>query len=543
MPNSTNMTSKPAWLEDAVFYEIYPQSFYDTNGDGIGDLPGVIAKLDYIQSLGVTAIWLNPCFDSPFFDAGYDVADYYKVAPRYGSNDDLKQLFEQAHRRGLRVLLDLVVGHTSIECAWFKESCKAERNEYTDWYIWNDNPWQWDEPGFHVVHGYADRHGNYLTNFFYSQPALNFGFARPDPRKPWQQPVDAPGPQRVRQEVKNIMRFWLEMGADGFRVDMAGSLVKNDPGQVETARFWRWIRDWLDAEFPEAVMVSEWSNPPVAIAQGGYHMDFTLHFGSRGYTSLLRKPDSRGPGADPYSFSFFDRSGHGNIREFMDEYLRHYEQTVGKGHIAIPTGNHDINPRLAKNRDWDDLELFYLFQMTMPGTPYIYYGDEIGMQTLDLPSKEGGYARTGSRTPMQWDEGPNAGFSTAQAGSLYLPVDERPNRPTVAAQERDANSLLNRVRQLVQMRRSQPALQASGSLKIVYAEGGKLPLVYLREKSGEKILVAINPAALPAEVYLDYSLLNQVNEILFGPTDALIRNSQGWFLSLPGVSGIAYKVE
>uniref|UniRef100_UPI002ACEB789 alpha-amylase family glycosyl hydrolase n=1 Tax=Anaerolinea sp. TaxID=1872519 RepID=UPI002ACEB789 len=159
-------SSKPAWLENAVFYEIYPQSFFDSNGDGIGDLPGIIAKLDYVKSLGCNAIWLNPCFVSPFYDAGYDVADYYKIAPRYGTNEDARRLFEEAHKRGMRILLDLVVGHMSIEHPWFKESCKAERNEYTDWYIWNDDPWRWDEPGFHVVHGYADRHGNPLTNFF-----------------------------------------------------------------------------------------------------------------------------------------------------------------------------------------------------------------------------------------------------------------------------------------------------------------------------------------------------------------------------------------
>ncbi|GAP08652.1 MAG TPA: DUF3459 domain-containing protein [Anaerolinea thermolimosa] len=541
MPVSSSISSRPAWLEDAVFYEIYPQTFYDTNGDGIGDLPGIIAKLDYIQSLGANAIWLNPCFESPFFDAGYDVADYYKVAPRYGTNDDLKRLFDEAHQRGMRVLLDLVVGHTSIECRWFKESCKAERNEYSDWYIWNDNPWRWDEPGFHVVHGYADRHGNYLTNFFYSQPALNFGFAQPDPQKPWQQPVDAPGPQRVRQEVRNIMKFWLDLGADGFRVDMAGSLVKNDPGQVETARFWRSIRDWLDVEYPEAVLVSEWSNPPVAIRQAGYHMDFLLHFGSRGYTALLRKPYARWHG-DPYSFPFFDRSGHGNIREFLDEYLAYYEQIAGKGHIAIPTGNHDINPRLAKNRDWDDLEVFYLFLMTFPGTPFIYYGDEIGMQTLDLPSKEGGYERTGSRTPMQWDDSLNAGFSSAPASKLYLPVDETPGRPTVAAQEKDPHSLLNRVRRLVALRHSHPALQASADLQIIYAEGGKLPFVYLRTRGDQKILVALNPSAQPVEVLLEASLLSQVQQTLFGPKDALTRHPQGWLLRLPPVSGIAYQI-
>ena len=220
----------PDWLEKAVFYEIYPQSFYDSNCDGIGDLPGILQKLDYLQYLGVNAIWLNPCFDSPFQDAGYDVRDYYKIAARYGTNDDARHLFDEAHRRGIHILLDLVPGHTSIEHPWFQASARHERNEYSDWYIWTDSGWTWEVPGLRLVNGYGDRDATFITNFFYCQPALNFGFANPDPRYPWQSPVDAPGPQRVRQEMRNIMKFWLDLGCDGFRVDMAASLIKNDPG-------------------------------------------------------------------------------------------------------------------------------------------------------------------------------------------------------------------------------------------------------------------------------------------------------------------------
>ena len=138
------MPTQPAWLDTAVFYEIYPQTFYDTNGDGIGDLPGILAKLDYLKSLGVNALWLNPCFDSPFQDAGYDVRDYYKIAARYGTNEDARRLFEQARRLGIRILLDLVPGHTSIEHPWFKASCKHIPNAYTDYYIWNNSAWNWE---------------------------------------------------------------------------------------------------------------------------------------------------------------------------------------------------------------------------------------------------------------------------------------------------------------------------------------------------------------------------------------------------------------
>jgi maltose alpha-D-glucosyltransferase/alpha-amylase len=374
--------SSPGWLENAVFYQIYPQSFYDSNGDGIGDIPGIISKLDYIQSLGVTACWLNPCFESPFQDAGYDVADYYKVSERYGTNADLKQLFDEARNRGIRILLDLVPGHTSIQNSWFKESCKPERNQYTDYYIWTNDPWRWNIPGLNVVSGYSQRNGSFITNFFYFQPALNFGFANPDPYQPWQQSVDAPGPRQVRQEMKNIMRYWLEMGASGFRVDMAFSLVKGDTGNRETTRLWQEMRAWLDLEFPDACLVSECGNPSIAIP-AGFHMDFLLQFSPPGYTALLRKPFSSGNGGDPYGFSFFDPIGNGNIMEFLDDYLKHYRVTHGKGFISIPTGNHDVIPRISSGRTTEDLELIYLFLLTMPGVPFIWYGDEIGMRSFE----------------------------------------------------------------------------------------------------------------------------------------------------------------
>src|SRR5512141_2848197 len=236
------MPHTPSWLKKAVFYEIYPQTYFDSNGDGIGDLPGILQKLEYIHYLGVDAIWLNPCFASLFEDAGYDVSDYYQVAPRYGTNADLEKLFAEAHRLGMHIFLDLVPGHTSVEHAWFKQSCQPGRNEYTDWYVWTNSVWTWSAPGVQTVIGYSQRNGNYITNFFHFQPARNYGFAQPDPDHPWQQPVDAPGPQAVRKELKNIMKFWLDHGADGFRVDMAGSLIKHDPAGTATAALWQEIR-------------------------------------------------------------------------------------------------------------------------------------------------------------------------------------------------------------------------------------------------------------------------------------------------------------
>jgi glycosidase len=532
----------PKWLEKAIFYQIYPQSFYDSNADGIGDLPGIIQKLDYLADLGITALWINPCFESPFQDAGYDVSDYYKVAARYGNNEDLRCLFNEARRRGMRVLLDLVPGHTSIEHPWFKASCRHQPNEFSDWYIWTGSAWEWEVPGYRAISGLAERDASYLANFFYFQPALNYGFANPDPSKPWQQSPDASGPRQVRAELREVMRFWLEIGASGFRVDMAGSLVKGDLDQREIKRLWGEMRAWLDQDFPEAVLVSEWSNPTVAI-EAGFHMDFLLPFGTPGWGALFRKPYTPGPARDPYGASFFDRSGRGNIREFLDNYLQHYNPTLGKGLIAFPTGNHDVNTRLSIGRNAEDTKLIYLMLMAMPGVPFIYYGDEIGMRTVPgLASVEGAYDRSGIRTPMQWDSTPGAGFSRARQEQFYLPLDPNPDRPNVASQQADPQSLLAAVRSLAHLRLEHPALQASAAFEPVYAEAGRCPFVFLRSGGGERILVAINPSERDVEVELPEALARNLSgEVLYGDGKIVENGSEKLKLRLSPVSGGIFK--
>ena len=194
------MNKRPEWLDSAVFYEIYPQSFKDTDGDGIGNINGITEKLPYIKELGCTAIWINPCFDSPFGDAGYDVRDYLKVAPRYGTNDDLVRLFDEAHRLDMHILLDLVPGHTSWEHPWFRESMKAERNEFTDRYVWTDSIWESPE-GYGSLRGISDRDGSCAVNFFTHQPALNYGFYKPD--RPWQQSMDSEGATATKNAMKS----------------------------------------------------------------------------------------------------------------------------------------------------------------------------------------------------------------------------------------------------------------------------------------------------------------------------------------------------
>lgn len=501
---STNKTTAPSWLSEAIFYQIYPQSFCDSNGDGIGDIPGIIGKLDYLKELGVTALWLNPCFDSPFQDAGYDVSDFRKVAPRYGANKDLVELFEKAHERGMKVCLDLVAGHTSVEHPWFKESCKPERNEYSDYYIWTKG---WDsarESGLRFINGYADRDGCYAINFFYSQPALNYGFQNPDPKYPWQQPIDAQGPRKVRQELKDIMKFWLDLGADGFRVDMAPSLIKNDPDRVGVTALWQEFRKWLDKDYPEAVLVAEWGNPSQAIA-AGYHIDFMIHSGVPGYPSLFFKKNIFRNYADNPPV-FFSKEGKGDVTEFVGEYLKQLTRTQGLGYISIPSANHDFQ-RPNWDRDEDELEVIFTFLLTWPGVPIIYYGDEIGMRYHPkLPSKEGGFARTGTRTPMQWDDSTNAGFSTAATQSLYLPIDPATDRPSVAKQADDPNSLLSQVKQLVKLRKDNPALRADGQLNILHARRNQYPLIYERVSGETRFIIVVNPANRSTDTEILYNL-------------------------------------
>ena len=476
----------PKWLEDAVFYEIYPQSFYDTNGDGIGDINGITGKLDYIKSIGCNAIWINPCFDSPFMDAGYDVRDYKKVAPRYGTNEDLVRCFREAHERGMHILLDLVPGHTSYQHPWFKKSGQASKNEYTDRYIWTDSVWR-KPKNMSCLCGVTERDGCAVLNFFSSQPALNYGFNKIT--EPWQTPFTDPRCRSTFDAILDVMRFWLDLGADGFRVDMADSLVKNDKDKEATCALWRSCREMLDRDYPEAAMVSEWSNPEQALSKAGFHMDFYLDWVKNGYHALLRKTDRNGR-----SVSFFGSRGKGDIRAFLDEYLKKYEDTKDDGYISLITCNHDT-PRMTKSLSREECRLAVCFLMTMPGVPFLYYGDEIGMNYRDLVSKEGGYQRTGSRTPMQWNAGKNMGFSAADKKKLYLPTDPSPDAPNVENEEKDQDSILNSLKRILALRHENRELQADGDFEVLYAEKNKYPFAYRRGK----FIFAVNPSSKPVE--------------------------------------------
>ncbi|OEJ57675.1 oligo-1,6-glucosidase [Streptomyces agglomeratus] len=493
----TTFRPAPAWLADAVFYQIYPQSFADSDGDGIGDFNGITQHLDHLAWLGVNCVWLNPCFASPFRDAGYDVSDYLTVAPRYGTDDDLAALVEAARRRGIRVLLDLVAGHTSDQHAWFTASADDPGD---DRYIWTDGS---QPPPAGFVASPGARPGAYLPNFFASQPALNFGYARTDPAEPWRRPVDAAGPRANRAALRDIMDHWLRRGLSGFRVDMAASLVKDDPGKSETAKVWTELRHWLDAAHPGAVLLSEWGDPAVSVP-AGFHADFFLQFGGPTVGRPLRSLWNNRHGTDSDDWDpvdcFFDPGGKGSPRPFVEAWRDATAAVAGRGFTALPTSNHDFARLNCGPRTPDQLPAAFAFQLTWPTLPAIYYGDEIGMRFVPgLPDTEGSvlgprYNRAGSRTPMQWDTTPGAGFSTAPEERFYLPLDPGPARPTVAAQRRDEGSLLHLVRRLVALRTATPELGSAGTVDVLH-DGH--PFVYVR---GGRYLVVINPQRAAAAV-------------------------------------------
>ncbi|OXM99663.1 alpha-amylase family glycosyl hydrolase [Bifidobacterium vansinderenii] len=482
---------RPAWLEQARFYEVYPQSFQDSNGDGIGDLPGLISRLDYIRDLGCNALWVNPIYDSPFKDAGYDVRDYTTVAPRYGTLDDARRLFTEAHRRGMRVLLDLIPGHTSEEHAWFRASGRERPEDRTldgvsmsERYIWTDC-WISGGNGLPFVGGETPRDGTYILNFFKCQPALNYGFAHPC--ESWQRP--AIGPDALDPDVistcdamVDVMRFWLGLGADGFRVDMADSLVKNDDsGKPFTIRTWRYMFSQIRPEFPDAAFVSEWGRPYESL-DAGFDMDFYLDWrwagNPNGYNILLRNTDT--PMVRDNDRSYFNADTGESVHGFLDQYLPQLRDAERLGGLfCLITGNHDtlrVGQRLTER----ELRIAYGMLLTMPGAPFVYYGDEIGMHYRRLPTKEGGYVRTGSRTPMQWDSGANRGFSTAPADRLYLPVNPADDATNVADQLSRDDSLCSWVRRVLAMRADCRALDSGAAFDVIEAPHVGRRFAYVR---------------------------------------------------------------
>ena len=489
---------QPEWLKKAAIYHIYPLTYADSNADGIGDLEGIRSKLDYIKSVGFDCIWLSPCFASAWEDGGYDIIDFYKVDPRFGNNESLKRLIDDAHSKGLKVLLDLVAGHTSDKHPWFRESLKAERNEFSDYYIWTEGQTM-PQPSFRWVRNNHPRNGIYLSNFFPIQPALNYGYRSPNKANSWEHDYNAPGPKAVREELKKIIAYWCDMGADGFRVDMAQSLVKGDNANRDgVRRLWNEIFAWYNQKYPENVMMSEWSNPEQSLG-AGFNIDLLIHNGLGGkvYRPLVCETSDKLVPTECY----FNRRGKGNIKEAMKIYTDIYN-TYRKagGYASMPTCSHDIWRLTRLNRSTpEEQKVAITLFLTLPTPPIVYYGEEIGMRNLEYaPAKEGSHSsrnRSVCRTPMQWNTERHAGFSTVKdTRKLYLPVDYSYSFPNVAEQEGDPNSVLSYVKGLLKLRAATPALGVEGEWKYEGDLDNPYPMIYSRTLGDEKYVVVFNPA-------------------------------------------------
>ncbi|MCQ2147714.1 MAG: alpha-amylase family glycosyl hydrolase [Bacteroidales bacterium] len=528
----------PSWIHEAVVYQVYPSSFQDSDGNG-----------------------MNPIFVSGWTDGGYDIINFYKVDPRFGTNSDLVALVNKAHSLGMKVVLDLVAGHSSDQCEWFIQSQEADPNQrYSDYYIWpsfkpedptEKSGQQLDYAALmnssasllrKFVKTDAPRGPYFVKNFFDTQPALNYGFANPDPNHPWEQGVDDPGPQAMRRELKNIMQFWMDKGVDGFRVDMAASLVKNDFDKSATIALWQNdFSSWFKKNYPENVLIAEWFNPSQSI-EAGFNIDFFCHDGQYNYSTLFFNINRRN---NEHQDCYFDLAGNGELKTWYDLYTYQYDAVKGKGYVSMPSGNHDFTRLSAGTRtSTDQLKVAMTFFLTMPGVPFLYYGDEIGLTHQGWVSPvEGAGARTGTRIPMLWDSSKNAGFSTADADKLYIPQDPDPKRRTAESEMADPNSLLNYVKTLLQLRLDVPALGNDGDWKLVSSLDQPYPMAYERTINGSKCLVVINPSA--KKVSVDLPTYSQKSPKIVGGFYKKVTFKQGKVtdkITIDGCSAVIYQI-
>lgn len=524
------------WYKRAVFYEIYVRAFYDSNGDGHGDLRGLSQKLDYLKNLGVDCLWLLPIYPSPLKDDGYDIADYYNILPAYGDLEDFRTLLDEAHARGMRIIIDLVLNHTSDQHPWF-QAARADRNSpYRDYYVWSDTDqkykdariifldsessnWSWDEQA-----------GQYYWHRFYaSQPDLNF---------------DNPA---VRAEIKRIMAFWLEMGVDGFRTDAVPYLFEregtNCENLPETHAFLKELRQFIDEKYPGRVLLAEANQWPEDVRpyfgdgdefQMGFHFPVMprifMSLGS-GDAEPLRWIMARTPQIpSSCQWCIFLRNHDELTLEMVTEKERQWmwETFAPEARMRLNLG---IRRRLAPllSNDRQLLELANSLLFTLPGSPIIYYGDEIGMgDNIWLDD------RNGVRTPMQWDSSPGAGFSTSPAVPSFAPVidsgDYAHERVNVAAQLKDPLSLLNRIHAMIRIRKAHPVF-GEGSFEWVETDKPSVA-AFLRRDAGERILVVHNLVRAMARVKfkLGFSITGEMIDLLTGAR--LNTKSSGGDLSL-----------
>ena len=495
------------WYKDAIIYQVHVRTFYDSNGDGIGDFQGLEQKLDYLQELGINAIWLMPFFPSPLRDDGYDIADYYSVHSSYGTLDDFRKFLKAAHDRGIRVIIEMVLNHTSEQHPWFQESRSSQDNPRRDWYVWSDTDtrykgariifldtemsnWAWDP----ISKSY------YWHRFFSHQPDLNY---------------DNPA---VRQEMWNVMKFWLEMGVDAFRLDAVPYLVEREGTSCEnlpeTHEILKDLRRKLDKEFPGRMLLAEANQWPADLRPyfgdgDEFHMAFHFPLMPRMFMGVKledRKPITeilqQTPEIPPScQWCLFLRNHEELTLEMVKDLERDYMYDAYAQNKTMRI-NLGIRRRLAPLLDNDRrrIELMNGILMSLPGTPIIYYGDEIGMgDNINLGD------RNGVRTPMQWSGGWNGGFSGADPESLYAPLILNPvygyQAVNVLSQRRSEHSLLSWMRRIIAVRRS-TGVFGKGSIEFLYPANHRV-LAYVRQLGKETVLAVNNLSSAAQAVELD----------------------------------------
>jgi alpha-glucosidase len=523
---TTNTPTTPRWPEGAIVYQVYPRSFYDSNGDGIGDIPGVTAQLDYLEDMGVNAIWLSPFYPSPMADFGYDVADYCDVDAIFGSLADMKKLIKKAHQKDIKIIVDLVPNHTSDEHEWFRQSKQSREDRYSDWYVWHDpkghnedgapippNNWIEVMTGGSAWEWEPARQQFYLHSFDVRQPDLN-----------WSNP-------HVRDAIKDVMRFWLDADVDGFRVD-AVPFVAKDPLFKDDPINPHYV-EGRDMRYSKLNHVNNhgWPHLYAYLSEMAAVLKEPKYLHSERFMVTEAYPDTHNPveeylafyeGMDPEVAAPFNFEGlslpweadawRGFLGTFHDA-LSEYSP------LCVPSyafGNHD-QPRLVTRRGEPTARSAAVMLLTLPGMVFIYNGDEIGMKNGDIPSEMvqdpgaiGGGGRDPERTPMQWTPGKNAGFSTAHR--TWLPIADNYKTHNVATESKDPGSFLSLYRRLGKLRNSSQSLK-HGDFKILDVSAPKV-LAFKRSNSKEHHTVLVNFSdkavtfTLPAESSLGTFVLS-----------------------------------
>ena len=509
----------PLWFQHSVFYEVVVRGFFDSNGDGTGDLAGLTEKMDYLEWLGVDCLWLLPFYQSPMRDGGYDISDFFTILPEYGDLADAVQLVEQAHRRGIRIIADLVMNHTSDQHPWFQESRQDRTNPKADWYVWHDDDRRWSEARIIFVDTEKSnwtwepvRGQHYWHRFFSHQPDLNY--TNPE----------------VQQAMFDVVKFWLDIGLDGFRLDAVPYLYERDgtngENLPETHEYLRRLRKEVDSQFPGKVLLAEanqWPSDVVDYYGEGDECHMCLHFPLMPRMFMAVRREQRMPVTEILAqtpeipegcqWAIFLRNHDELTLEMVtdDERDYMYSEYAKDPRMKVNIG---IRRRLAPLVESDRrlMELLHGMLFSMPGSPILYYGDEIGMgDNIYLGDRDS------VRTPMQWSPDRNAGFSRADFAQLYLPLLMDPvygyQAVNVEAEMRNPSSLLHWMRRMLSVRKQHPVF-GTGTFEVIPSENPSV-LAYVRksrprvgpdgEESSPDIVLCVNNVsrmAQPAELPL-----------------------------------------